>query len=93
MVIEIGERLPPRHLPGHVEQKAPVGFAHAREQFSELVPKVDFLAGGAPRVLGRELVLACLRRAYEGRTTPAPVEPIARADEYRKRMRFRRGGT
>jgi hypothetical protein len=65
-------RLLPRHLPRHVEQKPPVGFAHGREQSSEFLPEVDFFAVRAPRDLGRELPLGKMRqqRAFLSLTAP-----------------------
>ncbi len=63
LVLVLGRKnLPYRHLPRHVEQNAPVGFPHAREQSPELLPEVDFFAGGAPHDLARELLgLRCFR--------------------------------
>jgi hypothetical protein len=43
-------------------QKAPGGFAHPREESSELIPEVDFFAGDAPRDLGHELPLGKMRQ-------------------------------
>src|SRR2546427_8222758 len=56
-------RLPPRQLPRHIQQKPPVGFPHERKQSPELLPEEDFLASGAPLDLGRQFPLRKTRRS------------------------------
>ena len=79
------KRLPPRHLPGHVEQKPPVGFAHACEESRELLPEVDFFAAGTPHDLGRKLPLRKTRRE---RTFLSLVEQLIEGDLKRARKLF-----
>jgi len=68
-----------------VEQKPPVGFAHAREQSPELLPEIDFFAGRAPRDLvcrlpGRKMrqqgTLISLKQAENGASGPTPVPTV-----------------
>ncbi len=79
------KRLPLSHLPGHVEQKAPVGFAHAREQSPEFLREADSFARAAPRHLGRPLPL---RKIQRQRTLLPFVEELLERDPKHPRKLF-----